>query len=429
MAYLQSRSNIARSGVTYCGWTPPNVKAYLGGVDRTASLLRDGEWVITQSIGQPWTFAFTTKSITPVEGNDVKVVYATPDEYLFAGTLLQIEATPIAPGSSFLQWHCMATGYHWLADRYDLPLARYRNLGVNTMVAALLANFTNGGFVPGYIPSSLGNQDLDLSLDATVMEAIDSLGGAVSAIVEMTPDRHVNVYATPLITWPTLTEAKVLKGSLRYQRDLTQVRTRTLVHGRGSTLTASVVAGASTIPVTDTGPFSVAGGTAIAGPNRITYASKSVESGAGTLTGVTGVTWDLSENDEIRIEAAGTSGTAALAAVLGGGLSGQATHRIDAGGASATACASGVIADLAVFSTALPALSFTYKTVQRHLRPGILLPVSITDPLAISGDFLVQSVTTTIRGAMGGTNAEVFQTVTASRFTRILADLLRQLDK
>ena len=58
----------------------------------------------------------------------------------------------------------------------------------------------------------------------------------------------------------------------------------------GNTIEAVVAVGAATIPVADTAVFVAGGGTATAGGQTVTYTGRSTSSGAGNLTGVTGIT-------------------------------------------------------------------------------------------------------------------------------------------
>lgn len=429
MAYLQARAAIARSGVTYCGWTPPSVTCTIGGTDRTSVVLREGWSLSARADGTPATFTFTTKTITPVVGQDVKVAYATPNEYLFGGTILQREAVPVSPGSAYLQWQCTAVGYQWLLDRYDVVMAQYASVGVGTMVADILYRFTDGGFRVGYIPSSLGNLTMEFTFE-TPWNALRRIAKACGGVLEMTPDKIVNIYTSyPEAALANVTQATILAKSLTYRDDLTQVRTRALYEGHGTTAVSAVAPGATTIAVNETGIFSESGGSAVSGRNLFTYTGKSANSGGGSLTGVSGVLYSIAPTDEIKViaEVIDAAADTALAAVLGGSLSGQATHYLQDGRLSLEEAEARANADLATFGGALEEATFTYKAPQRYVRAGRAVTIAITDPLTISGSFTLQSVTLTPSGAVGGTKFEVRQTVEASGFTRTLTDLLQQL--
>jgi hypothetical protein len=432
MAYLQARSGIARSGVTYCGWTPPNIVAYIGGVDRTASILRDGNWRLqTRADGTPPIFQFTTKTITPVVGQDVKVTYTTPDEYLFAGTLLQRNTEPVSPSSSVLQWVCTAVGYQWLLDRYALVLAQYDSVGVGTMVADLLYRFTNGGFRVGYIPSSLGNLTMTFTFE-TVYDALQRIAVACGAVLDLGPDKIVSIYPAgtyPEVALSTLTEAGILTKSLAFREDLTQVRTREIFRGQGSSASAVVSPGATLVPVEDASVFSPSGGTAVSGVNMFTYTGLTASSGPGSLSGCSGILRDIKQGDavDIIVDANDASKIAALATILGGGLSGQATNYVEDNRISISEGTARTTADLAAIGGALEEPSFTMKTPQRYIRAGRSFTLNVANPLSISGTFTIQSVELVPYGVIGGTKFEVRQKLQLGSFTRSLNDLLQQL--
>jgi hypothetical protein len=71
--------------------------------------------------------------------------------------------------------------------------------------------------------------------------------------------------------------------------DLTGVTGVTVALGAGAAISLSVPAGATAVPVADTTNFLSAGGPALVGAQSITYTGRSTVSGPGVLTGVTGV--------------------------------------------------------------------------------------------------------------------------------------------
>jgi hypothetical protein len=434
MAYLQARSGIARSGVTYCGWTPPSVKAYVNGTDRTALILRDSWTLTTRADGTPATFTFQLKTITPAVGQDVKVTFATPNDYLFAGTLLQASAAPEAPDSPALVWNCVAVGYQWLLDRYNPVLAQYDSTGVGTIAADILYRFTDGGFRIGYCPSSLGNLTMPFTFEP-VWTALQRLAKAANAVCELAPDRVVNIY--PAGTYPEaaladVTGATILEQSLNYQEDLTQVRTRTLYQGLGTTAAALTPAGSATVRVNATSMFSTGGGSAISGRSLFTYTGLTVETvvgGPGTLTGCSGILYDIAANDPVDVIVDVTDGaaTTALATLLGGGLSGQAINVLQDGRLSVSEATARATADLATFGSALEETGFTYKTPKRYVRAGRSVTLAVTTPLSIAGTFTIQVVTLKPYGIVSGSSFDVRQHVELGVFSRSLNDLLKQL--
>ncbi len=432
MAYYQARSGVCRSGVTYSGWTAPNISLTINGTDRTSKVVMDDNFVLTlKADGTPATLQFTLKNLTPTVGQDVGLFFTAPNDYLFGGTILQAEAVTL--DTTVVLWHCTAVGYQWLLDRYDRVLNTYHSTGVGTMVADILYRYTDGGFRVGYIPSSLGNLDMDFTFE-TVTGALNRIAKAVDAFWQVEPfdgvSRIVNLYDTYPMTAPaTVTQSSIIADSLHYRPDLTQVRTRTIFQGRGSSVSTTTGFSSTTVPVDDVSPFLSGGGSAISGRSVFTYTGLSAASGTGSLTGVSGLLDDLAQGDtvDLIVTTVDAGDTTALATRLGGGLSGQATNYLSDGRLSATEAARRGATDIAVFGTPLEETSWTYKAMQRWLRVGQSITVAITNPVSVSGSFLIQSVQWKPYGVFGGTNTKVFQTVEASRYVRSMTDLLAQL--
>ncbi len=432
MAFYQARSNVCRSGVTYAGWAPPNISLRINGTDRTSSVVLDGNFVLTlKADGTPATMSFTLKNLTPTLGQEVWLLFTFPNEFLFAGTLLQAEA--VIQDTTVVLWHCTAVGYQWLLDRYDRVLKTYHSTGVGTIVADILARYTDGSFRVGYCPSSLGNLDMTFTFE-TVTGALNRLAKAANAFWNVEPfdenTRIVNLYDTYPQTAPaTVTQSSIIADQLTYRPDLTQVRTREIFQASGSTTSAAVSYAATTIPLDDVSSFLTGGGYAVSGESLITYTGVSATGGAGSLTGVSGLLDDLAQGDavDIVVITVDAAATTALATRLGAGLSGQATNYLSDGRLSAGEAASRSTTDLAVFDTILEDTGWTYKTVRRGLRVGQSVTLAITNPISVSGTFLIQVVQWKPYGVFGGTNTQVFQSVEASRYVRSMTDLLSQI--
>jgi hypothetical protein len=74
-------------------------------------------------------------------------------------------------------------------------------------------------------------------------------------------------------------------ADLKITSDITQVRTRVLVEGAGSTVAATLAAGETIIPVRDATAFAAAGGQAISGTLRLTYTGKQAGTGKANTVG------------------------------------------------------------------------------------------------------------------------------------------------
>jgi hypothetical protein len=105
MPFLHARAGIAYAGVVSAGWTTPNVKVFVGGVDRTDNVDGGGTFRIVRSLdGAVSTCQLVVNGFTPVQWQRVLITYTTPDQYMFSGTILTLQATPTSPSSDALMW-------------------------------------------------------------------------------------------------------------------------------------------------------------------------------------------------------------------------------------------------------------------------------------------------------------------------------------
>lgn len=429
MAYLEARAGIARAGVTYAGLSDPYFKITLGGLDRTAYVEYDG-FTITHRLDGASSCVFTVFSLTPVIGLEVRIMYARPDEFVFVGTILSIECSPVDANGLHVRWHVTAVGEEWLLDRYDRVTARYASRGVGTMLADILYRFTDGGFRVGYCPSSLGNLSMDFTFE-TVVGAINRIASAVDGFWDV-HDRVVNLYSTyPDAALPTLGNSSAIHR-LRYAEDGTSLVTRKLYRAQGSAAVSDSGAGSATVSLEDVGPFNASGGSATAGQQVFTYTGKSVGAGTGALTGVSGLVDDIESGDEVSIlvDVEDAAAQATLAAMLFGAtpgvLSGQATDYHADGRLSESEATARATADLSAFSSPVKALE--YSDTNRYVRVGRVVTANLTDPLVVSGTFRVQAIQIAPRGRVAlGSGVDLWRRVSASRVTRNLTTVLKQL--
>lgn len=433
MAYLQALSGIARSGVTYCGWTHPAFVITVGGTTRTSATLRGG-WAITDRLNAPSVCTFTLDNVTPTIGADVKIRYSAANDYLFGGTLLQAEAEIVSP--SEVLWHCTATGYSWLLGQFTVTRS-FVNTSINTILAHIIADYTDGDFSTGYCPHD-DRVSVDFS-STTIPDALSQLAGLVppsGAWWEVTPDKRVNLcssYPDASLALANSTGAHALK----YAQDLTQARTRTKVVGVDTTVTAAVAPGATSFSVAEIGWFQpstigASSGEAIAGTNEIAYTGASNTEGTtygpGTITGVTGITEAIPEGERVAVLYTynDTSAQTALASVLGSPSTGIITHWITDSALSLVACKARAEADVAQFGAATSTID--YDTGQRHVRIGRLIAASVTSPFTISGNYAIQQVVTTPRGKVIGTTVDLNKSISAGAASSRVNDILRRVN-
>lgn len=323
----------------------------------------------------------------------------------------------------------------WRLDRYALVTKTYRDLGINTIVADLLVNFTDpaSGFRPGYLPSSLGNVDEIRFESALVSDCLRRLADQVDgAIAQVDYQGRCSIFVTDADEGNVLS----LTGSgldfwgFTHRENATELATRVIWVGGGGVTTAPVAAGATTIAVDECGWY-VYGSTVRSGPNSaISYTGVSVNAGPGTLTGVSGVSHDLAQGETIHVYAKADDVTAqtALAAALGGGQSGIAVRQRADGRLGYPECLKRASSELAFFKNALDKV--TYTTTNPYTRAGRNVTVTLTTPTTINATLRIQECLIQGRRAVpSGTLAagpRLDRTVTASPVYRTLVDTLVQ---
>jgi hypothetical protein len=423
MAYLQALSGIARAGVTYSGWVKPSFQATIGGTVRT--LVRD-DWSIQHSLGGPSLCEFRVRNFTPTIGHDVKVRYAGGGgDYLFGGTLLQAEAEVLT--NTNVEWHCIATGYQWLLGQF-LVQGTYRDMAINTILARLVASYASSDFSVGYCPHG---DRVTVEFDREPLpQAIAKLASLVpgGAWWEVTPDKRINLCTTYPDASIALTGSTASR-SVRLHKDLTQARTRTRVVGIGTTVTAAVEPGATSISVAEIGWFT--SGEALAGTNDLDYTGVSspdnVSYGPGTITGVTGVLEPIAEGDSISVVGTydDTTAQTAMASTLGSPASGIITHWIADPTLSKEACLARAQADVTKYSAAIETVQYSQSL--REARVGRLVAASVSSPLTISGNYQIQNLHITPRGKVEGTKLDLDYAVSASAHNQRATGLLARI--
>ena len=108
--------------------------------------------------------------------------------------------------------------------------------------------------------------------------------------------------------------------------------------------------------------------------------------------GVTGVVEEISQGVQVRVRstAADAGAATALAAILGGGVSGVVTHALDHGNASNETAIAGAAADVALFAANIATV--TYRIESDFYAIGKTVTVNLTTPVAITGTYVIQAV-------------------------------------
>jgi hypothetical protein len=421
-----ARSGVARSGDTTSGdATLDPLVIRIGGATVTTAV---EDLSIRLTLEGPATARgrYLSASLAPGAAVEVWRGGVSVGVPLFAGTAVQLE--PRARRfAERVTTEFVAVDYRWLMDQATRITRRFQNVGVNMAVRAVLP----AGFSAGYLPASLGNIGEMQITDETVSRCLDRIaaqveGGAywgVSAtkVVSMWPasEDPPHLYTAPL----AVTDATAHRNP-RADLDITNIRTRVTVEGGGAATTSLTSAGATVVPVDETGWYNASsGGGARAAQAVFTYAACSPASGPGLLVGCAGITDDLPQGETVYVRetADDASAQAALFALIGTSL---AVHTVKDGRINAQSAASRAAAELTFYDDVIRGLAYEVAE-DVGVVPGRTVAVSLTRPAVIQQTARIQTVSIEKFGAVTATSTVLVRKVDTRPTQITLTQILR----
>lgn len=416
----EARSNVCYSGAVYAGLSTRTFGLTVGGTSRLDDARQKVNFTLTKVLDGTSSLSLTMGGTRPAEGADVLMTLG--GELLFGGTVQRVRSVQLGPG--LMEWQVAASDWWWLLNRYARVTGRFVG-GVNTVVNRLLSTYTDGGFLPGYLSSSLGDIDIafdDVSVGECLKRIAKASNAGAGAYLRLTPFKRVDIATS----FPDGLSLTLVDGSNRTsvvsERILDQVRTRVQVRGRSTQTTALVSANATSIPVEDCGLFAASGTAWVARLGAVTYTGLSVARGPGSLTGASGITSDISQGTDVSVYAVVNDSTAqtALATTLGGGRSGVAIHTIANDAWSLTEATGMAGAHLALLKDPQVAIQVQAEAMtaaeMQQQEPGAVISATVTTPQTISGSFRLQQVTVRAFGPLNATEPR-FSVALSSRNT------------
>lgn len=403
MAYLDARSGIARSGVTYAGWLPKTLLVKIAGTTRA---IESPSVTIEEyfDIKTPNRLTFQTSGGYHLDNfQEIILGLGHIDNRLFGGYVLNNELSIIRGFESLsgLRYGGVALDYSWRLGIDDVVTATYQNAGVGTIVGDILARFTDGAFSPGEMPSSLGNVTITFEGES-VLDAIARVANAVQGNAWVDYDKRVHVApatgvsdGNPL----SLGDATAIQD-LRYSAAADQVRNRIVMAGGGNNIAQAFSTDITALFIDaanwDT-YYSPSGGTVLMDGQLLTYGS--VITGLGTadqpmvaLGSVATITRDYAVGTKVRCVsvASDTARQAALATLIGGGSVGVVTVFESDERLSLTSTIARANERLTRYGDEAKKLS--YSIVDDNYRVGKTITANLTTPKTIAGTFKIQSV-------------------------------------
>jgi hypothetical protein len=393
--YEHARSNVCRAGVAVAGLAPYRLRCTIGGVERGMQIQG---FSVTHTLGQASSCSVRTTGFSVAKGQEIRIADDGVQNLIFGGTIMK-RRRPIQSGGPVI-YELLCADWIWLMNKDARVFERFDNVGANTAVRRILSYCDPTLAIrPGSIPQALGNVTVTCEGD-TVWDAIGRVAKAANAYVHVTPMKAVDLFQDQPPNAQTLLLHDAGGGvkNLIVEDFLDQVRNRVWYAGGGAQATGVAPAGGTAIGVEECGWFATSG-TALADGMPISYTGRSVGSGPGSLTGVSGLTRDvpLGALVQVLVKVNDATRQTALAAVLGGGLTGVAIY-YQADRAVSVAEATGrANQHLQFYGDAIDQIMCTvddHTPGQREWEAGRLVDVDVEDDTGESttGTFRIASV-------------------------------------
>lgn len=218
-------------------------------------------------------------------GQPIEIYAGTlaPDARIFAGEIVVVQQLYDGERPELVAYHLSCTDYTRALNRRKVT-ASYPVQSATAIVLDLMATRAAAGFTTTYVAPNLPSVAIDFTFE-DMNRALTRLANRIGGYwyVDYTKALHF------FLEEPADTPAPLVPGgepfdNLRFETDLTQVRTRVLVEGAGTTVIARINPGETMVPVRDPVMFPTTGGQAVVGQQRLTYTGV-VTGGPGSLVG------------------------------------------------------------------------------------------------------------------------------------------------
>lgn len=280
----EARLGIARLGASRLGDYRPYVFLTVDGVARRLRIadlsIRDTEG------GNPNTATVRVSGFTPNEGESIRIGLGAIDanHQIFAGHILKRTRVYEADKVENIAYDLSCISHEWRLNRHKVN-AKFSSQSATAIATALIAayapDFTVEHVVAG-LPSleefTLTNEDLT--------DAFDRLTARIGGAWYVDESKDLHLFLSETLTATTIDDTHRGASRVRWDRDLSGVRTQVTVEGAGVTATAPAVPGDTALAVDDLLWYPPGGGTVVAGPQRLTYTGV-VVGGIGALVGTT----------------------------------------------------------------------------------------------------------------------------------------------
>jgi hypothetical protein len=290
---LYAIAKIARSGATRSNYTSGRPFIAIGGVPigtvPGVGVLIDSLTINDSVSSTPTTGTMTAYGWVPVEGTDVVITLGSTNnaDRAFGGTILSTRHRYVGdkPVAANMVYDCALIDYEWGLQRRKVS-DKFTATTVGAIAASLMTRAPAGYTLQVAADIAAARIDEITFTEQNLDNAIGQLVTRVGGDWQCDYTKVVRLFFTDTATAPpTIVNAvHPSMAGITWDRDLSQVVTRVYVDAGGSNALEAIAPGATMIPVDTAVWYPPTGGTVLAGPQRVQYASVDL-GGGGSLVG------------------------------------------------------------------------------------------------------------------------------------------------
>lgn len=258
----------------------------IAGTQRQASQVVTGSLTIVDALNSHdsgSTATLQVRGFTPSVGDDVKIYLgSTPVTPIFGGTVTQKEQIALGKPAN-VAWNLTIPDYVYLLTR-RLVFKNYPSQSATAVAQDLISSFTSG-FTSTHVQASLASVAITFA-GATLADALTQLAGLVGGGCRwfIDPNKDLYLFTTDARTQPATVTAANVRAFVA-TTDLSKVVTRVYVKGPTTGVSNGAEISATIVPIDDARAFDAAGGSALAGAQKLTYTGAN---GAGIVVAPVG---------------------------------------------------------------------------------------------------------------------------------------------
>jgi hypothetical protein len=329
----EARSGIARAGAVRAGYYLQRPFLLLNGANRSQNLDTGTLRVIDRQNDQADTATFDVTGIDLVEGSQVIIASGLSNLRVFGGRVMRTTQKSVRANAT-KQWSAVCTDWTYDLAKHTVTKRYAAGQAAHVVFLDLIATFAPAGFTTKNVKTNSPTLTGDLVFIGTnLLVALAQVKDAASAAagvpwyLNVDPYQDLHFFDVEATALPKpIVVGNFTYDQLEIDKVITEISTRLLVAGGGSTTTSATAVGATSIAVDDCAWYAATGGTLVTPyADLVTYTGRSAASGPGNITGIPAsgagsITTAIKERDRVSlwVSVDDTAGQNALKVLLGG---------------------------------------------------------------------------------------------------------------